>query len=1103
MRKNSNSKLVKSAILVGISAMLALSQPMAAMAGEFTDNGGDKRESWHSMDNGPDTEADRFNDAAQEAQKVHDASEEVQKFEDAAAAAETAASEAAEAVEEVREQVQIAEQAIVDANAEVGKVETATQTVNDAKTATISQNDVDEDLIEDISTHNSAVKTAQGTVNTYTSAVVASTTVTVPVETTEESAAEESQVDESLVDESQVEESQAAEGDNKEETTAQKTEADVADYAAAKAAEAAEAAKSAKEALENALAVDTDEVNDEVLGYAQDVYDAAEKAEEAKDAALDAVEQATNNLNAAVTAYNTAAKDQDLPLLVWNAEKEEYELQSTSALMAETDSLSQQLSIATTTADTTIQVLATTVADTQKTVDDAKDAYGDAVEDYKDAKKAADAAAQLVVDKVNATATEADKAILDDVNDAQKVYDQKADAVEKTERLISQKNEALGGVQSQLSSARYNQQTAQQSYDAALNARNAAAQAAYEAKVDELYHKWKNINGFRHPIDKTAALAEYEKYNNFRNASNFYDDVDNTALNNATTALNNAKATVSGLEGQERSLQSEINGLNNTLASQNAEKSAAEKELNAATAAQQSLEAQIQAAYAAEDSEAAKEALKEALDEVIKSYAVEINQTQYDKELNKYVNDVWNGWNWDSFKLISKAQLRAQLDKHYDKYYDNFWQNLGDDIKDIANIAGISQWLVNKDEVNELIDQCVALCSAAIVEQYKKQAVIDATYAKYNAEDTLDDATTKDEGEKHADITVIEEEGVAKASAIIDGSLKSMDDAITAYNNANSTYTSAKSTYEKTLAALENCSVSGVNLERLRAAVAAAQQKLAAAKASRDTAEEQASVASNYASWAYALTGTNQGTLTTATGNDEIIEPVFMIRASEIRALLRADAQNAEDANTDNDAAEDDQASTVYGDVEIPYALFRQFVQDNYEAIFGEPGQKTEYNTNQVSNTVYMWRIVDGVATELLKVVFDANGTPVTVNGEAVTALQGTFFVASSLSSIGDAMYDLSGDTVEINYVKPADVTPVNVVTTTSTTTSQTAVLGESREPETVVDDVDEAQVLGADRPQTGDASNAGAWAGVMGAAATALAGVYMASKKRKDEEEA
>ncbi|MCR5032139.1 MAG: LPXTG cell wall anchor domain-containing protein, partial [Lachnospiraceae bacterium] len=587
--------------------------------------------------------------------------------------------------------------------------------------------------------------------------------------------------------------------------------------------------------------------------------------------------------------------------------------------------------------------------------------------------------------------------------------------------------------------------------------------------------------------------------------SDYYDDVDNTAYNDASTALNSANATVSGLEGQESALLGEISNLNQTLADQNAKKSAAESELNAARSAQQSLEAQIQAAYAATDSEAAKKALKAALDEVIKSYAVEINQTQYDKELNDYVNEVWNGWNWDSFKFISKAQLRAELDKHYDNYYDDFWQNLGDDIKDIANIAGISQWLVNKDEVDDLIDQCVALSTAAIIEQYKKQAVIDATYAKYNAEDTLDDATTKDKDEKHADITVIEEEGVAKASAIIDGSLKSMDDAITDYKSAKSTYNTAKSAYEETLAALENCSVSGVNLEALKAAVVAAQQKLALAKASLETAEEQASVAANYANWAEALTGTNRATA--STGEKPVVaESGYVLRASLVRAMVAA-VPVADDVDvTSNDVAEGNTAYTEFGDVQIPYALFRQFVQENYEALFGEAGQIVEYNTEKASNTVYMWRVVDGVATELLKVVFDANGNPVSVNGEAVSSLNGTFFVASKLSSLGDSEYDLNGETVEIDYTAPVNVdpTPVSNVTTTASAASTGTVLGVTRES-VLVDDMEDEEpaVLGADRPQTGDASQAGTWAGVMGAAATALAGMYLATKKRKDEEEA
>ncbi len=1096
MRKSSKSKLVTNAMLIGISAMLALSQPMAAMAGEFTENGGEAREGWHNLDNGPDTEDAKYNDAAAEAKAVHDGSAEVAAFEEAAAAAETAASEAADAVAEVQEQVKLAEGAIEAANTAVGTVTTATTTVTNATTTTSSQTSTDTTLTNNIISHNDAVEEAQGTVNGSATAIAGTTTVSVPVEKEEDT--EESLAEESQVEESQVEESQAEEGQEEEKKAPETQEVDVADYAAAKAEEAKEAAASAKEALENALAVDTDEVNDEVLGYAQQVYDAADAAEEAKEAAGDAVTQATSNLEAAVLAYNNAATAQGLPKLVKNTTTGKYELETTSTLIAETDSLEQQLTTATTTADATVQNLATTVANTQQAVEAAQTAYNNACDNYDDAKEAADAAAQLVVDKVNAAATEADKAIFDDVNEAQAVYDTKAAAAEATAGTISQKTETLGSVRSQLSEARGAQQTAQQSYDAALNARNVAAQAAYNAKLVQLYSRWQNINGWRHPVDKTSAWAEYEKYKYFRDASDFYDDVDNTALNNATNTLNSAKATVSGLEGQESALLGEISNLNQTLSVQNAEKSAAESELNAARSAQQSLEAQIQAAYSAEDEEAAKAALKAQLDAVIKSYAVEINQTQYDKDLNDYVNKVWNGWNWDSIKFITKAQVREELDDHYDEYYDNFWKDLGDDIKDVANVIGITQWLVNKDEVNDLIDQCVALSTAAIIEQYKKQAIIDATYAKYAAEDTLDAA----DGE---DITVIYEEGVAKsATAKIEGSIQSMENAITSYNSAKSTYTNAKSAYDTALAALKECKVDSVDFTALMTAVRNAEAKLAAAQESLETATEQASVAANFANWAEALTGTNRATA--STGEKPVVaEPAYVLRASLVRAMVAAVPVADGVDVTSNDVAEGNTAYTEFGDVEIPYALFRQFVQVNYEALFGEDGQIAEYNTAQKSNTVYMWRVVDGVATELLKVVFDENGNPVSVNGEAVSSLNGTFFVASKLTSLGDGMYDLNGETVEIDYTAPVNVdpTPVNNVTTTASAASTGTVLGVSRETVLVDDMEEESAVLGADRPQTGDASQAGTWAGVMGAAATALAGMYLATKKRKDEEEA
>ncbi len=49
----------------------------------------------------------------------------------------------------------------------------------------------------------------------------------------------------------------------------------------------------------------------------------------------------------------------------------------------------------------------------------------------------------------------------------------------------------------------------------------------------------------------------------------------------------------------------------------------------------------------------------------------------------------------------------------------------------------------------------------------------------------------------------------------------------------------------------------------------------------------------------------------------------------------------------------------------------------------------------------------------------------------------------------------------------------------------------------------EDSEVLGADRPQTGDETNAGAWAGVMAAAGTAMAGLYLRGQtKRKKEDE-
>lgn len=683
------------------------------------------------------------------------------------------------------------------------------------------------------------------------------------------------------------------------------------------AATAQEEADNAKAALEAALAVEGDEINEEIEKNVKLAVDAAVNAAEAADAAEDLYENSLTALENAIKEYNLYAMAYGMPLYgetertYLDADgnlKEEAKKQLIEAGLISEDGRTQK-EIAEDIEGTVSSVEEIVLDDTN--IRKAEGELATAKENLNTAKEAAEEAIENIAEAsgaIDAAVSEADEA-------SAKVTDYYVapakEALENTENAIEMKKAEVTKRSSELETAKSKVEEAQnavkplkeEEYASELETkreeRDSAKTARDEAQIQYNNAGWlQQLNPWS-DVNKKLDAAK-EKYDNADKAYTNYnnnkesiirekiekDDTVIAAKNNRDTAQNNYNKA-----------NGELTGLNRTKAEQE----------TALKQAETTRDAYIKAA--------GDEATQEFLDnmaEVLKANSDMINQVEYDKAVNDFVNDTWNAW-----QLISKAAIRLELN---DRYINSFWERFG-------NSLAISQWAINTDSADESMQKVKKECEKNIVNYLEKLETAEANWAQVSA-----------------DAQALAKEN-ALASVDIEAQKQAIADSETAISSAEDTITGARSTYNEASERLEELKdivksleeVKNISLDVIKEKLAKAEQEVATAKDNLDKACAAEWAAKNYSVWAQSLLEEQQ---------------VAMYRQ------LTGDEAN-DDVPFELVPGKDDDFAKA------PYSIYRAYVERMYEEYsFDDEKNVNVIDTEEETMKVLFWEMdEDGVLT--------------------------------------------------------------------------------------------------------------------------------------------
>lgn len=783
-KRNLESKFVKKAVAWAMIAMVSASgvvSPMMTASAYAADN-----EINNYVDDlglakeHVDSSAAEYHD--DEAAKVAESSESVKAMNEQV-------DKAQEAVEQAEAAVTEAEQAATDAQTAATKAEGAATDAGaaaDAGTSAANEADQKVEALED-------KETSKG-IDTYNQQVTD---------------------DQSAIDNNQ----KASEAVTNAEADAQK---------AADEAKAAEnAAKEAKEALEKALAVDTDEVNEEVEAAVKEANDAAKTAADAAEAAKSAKESAEDEAAKAVAEYNLYAMSYGLPLYgettVTYTEadaKAKVEAAGMTYQAGKKAGLEQEIK----------EINDTTLETEKAKVDAAVDAFNKAEQALNEAetsaKEAADAAEAAVqkAEKADQTADQAANAVNNYyVAPAQKAADDTKAAIDAKNKEIADLDTALTDAKktaAQEGEAEYNKELASRkdAKDTAEKTMNDAQSAYDQAKNEYDNCNWTLKGLYRLALMAASSTLETAKvdYNDALSAYNAYNTQANKdkVINDYVSKDEAVITASSNLD----TANTELTGLNAQYATQTSV-------LEAETATR---DAYMQAAQANASEEARQQFVAE-IEKILAQYSAQINQIDYDEALNEWVNGTLN-----TVYVIDKGLLRNEMNV---KYVDSALESL-------FNTLGITQWIVGTGSAEAVMDASRDAYRASIEQYYEKLATAEANWAAMDTEKAK--TAVVNEAEK---LNVVNTT-ISEAKTAVGEAKDKLDDAKSQYDDAAARLAALKND-------VNNKTFNSVDLKALQDKIEAAQKAVDAAAEELKKAEIQKAAAQNYANWANELVATH------------------------------------------------------------------------------------------------------------------------------------------------------------------------------------------------------------------------------------------------------
>lgn len=917
IKKELTNKKVVRAITLGLSAAM-LTSTMGSMPVYASDNVIDNYgvcEGEGVDTSGADYHNDEAAEVADNSQSVKDMNEQVAIAQAAATAAEAAVTEAKNAV------------AAATTNAEAATTNAATATTNaEAATtaATAAQTEVDNLQKEDAS--------ADKNIDAYNKHVA---------------------MDQKVVD--AVEIPTAVTVDNGDGTKTEVALDDLEEYVDEKANAAQEAADEAKAALEKALAVETDEVTEEVKAAVKEVEEAAKEAADAADEAIKAVDAAKENEAAAIKEYNLYAMSYGLPLY---GEKEVTYTDEEAKAAVEAAGMTYQVGkreyLQGKKEEIENKISAANLADKEKAIDAATAAVATATSAAQTAVAAAQTAAttaktaQESINTYDTTASTAAEAVNNYyVTPAESALKATSDAMEAKKDEIKDLNSALESAKTEAAKA------GEEEYNTEL-ANKAANVTNKEAAKNAKYQLWKDTPDWR-VVTKAILRAEYEDAKEeYNDAVSAYNDYNKQTTKDSV--VNNYVANDSDVI----TAQAKINTANTELGKLE-EQSTKESAILAAEEATR--DAYIAATV---DANSAREKFVKEIKDILSDYSDEINQIDYDEDLNEWANDTFN-----TVHLACKWKVRDEMKKYQES-----------ELEKLVNTLAITQWIVDTDSAEAVMDAMRVAYRDSMEDYYEKLAVAEANWAAMDTEAAKTAVATE----------------AAKLTAVNN----TISAANTAVTNANTELTTAQATYKNAKEELEDlkdnvkeAKFDSITLAELQKKIAVAQEAVNEAKEELEVAQTAKATAERYANWANELVKDHY-----ARAYSQAVEDENGVKVPVKGNLKEYDTTN--ENVTSRPTADFVCVTEGTTSVKVPYAIYRDYVEAMYAYNdFGKNGKGTSTGSNM---DVVFWEL-------------DENGI---LTGKSFTSeadlTDGTYFVAYSFKKEGDG-YHFDG--IMYEYTKP------------------------------------------------------------------------------------
>lgn len=834
------------------------------------------------------------------------------------------------------------------------------------------------------------------------------------------------------------------------------------EYADAQAQAAAQAAAEAKAKLEEALAVNTDQVTEEVKDIVEEVKGAAEEAKKAADNAQAAYNTAQSQKDKAIEEYNKAAMTYGLPLYGEDTVTYGIEDLIAAGLVNEAGPDGNQEKLQ----EDLDKINQTDLTAQQTMIDKAEQEVGAAADKFTAAQTAAEEAKKAAEDATELIKTDKETAekAAEDVND---YYVAPAkEALDKTLEEFGKKNEEVVDLSKK-------KDEADTTHSAAVNEAKEDGEAAFNAEVERLekalqdaqkaldeakWYEWATLS-----IKRDEAKRALNKYNTDKKKNEIVND----SIHNSE-AVKEAQKQLAQADAAYQAACSELTELNKKKAAEQAAFDAAQNVKNE---------------YLNEISTAYQSDLQDELVEDIKTilgeYSDDINQLEFDKDLNDWANKLFNSWD-----LIDKYRVRDLMD---DKYQQSF-------IDSIFNKFGLTQWMIPTGKTEQIINKLESAYVDQLQIYEEKMATAEVNFAAMDADKIYQEAVQK-------------AQAAAEAVSEIGGFGEQLAEAQTNLQEAQNTYQTAADKLDEMKDKIKDAQFDSLDLSALLDRIRSAEAALKAAEDELKEAKAASAAADNYYNWANALITKQYTNAYVQAVVDEMGEKI-------------PNTSNDLEFDLSNDGVISRPTEHFLGigtSIEVPYSIYRAYVEAMYD----------KYNYENVKNGT---GISTGSSMEVLFWEVDENGK---LTGSYFTEdsilEEGRYFIGYAFKQEDDGyhidgiMYDYVPETPEEPETPDGPVTPPTTDTTGGTPATTTiddapvalaaapadaAVLGATREADEAVlgatRDSDNAVLGKRRRPGTGDSAALTVWTAllVIAAGGTAAFAAILAKKKRETEEQ-